>query len=437
MNRLALLLTFMSTSALASDNYTQDARALSAAALCGATNTTCQQAYISGAKTSAASKRVETTYRAIRAAEVPTPPPPPPAPPPSPPPPPGVIPTPGLDPVADGLDVASLLTPSWGAGAIPPSSAPDFLGAFRFICQPGQVLFDDPIVYPGQPGKSHLHQFFGNLGANANSTYASLRSSGNSSCMNTLNRSAYWMPAMLNGKGMVVSQDYVSIYYKRRPKTDPECTRAGKACVNLPRGLRYIFGYDMLNMGAPKTGGGYFNCQGTGSTPGHYASITEAAKFCPVGAQLGAVISAPECWNGVDLDSANHRSHMAYMVRDVNTGQPACPATHPYIVPQFTLGAWWTVDADLDRSGVWDGTFNGWHLSSDDMPGMPMKPGMTFHTDWFGAWNDAVLDMWHGGCIDGLLNCSGGDTGTGKQLKQGYPDKWTASPHLVPVPPHM
>jgi len=71
------------------------------------------------------------------------------------------------------------------------------------------------------------------------------------------------------------------------------------------------------------------------------------------------------------------------------------------------------------------------------MPGMPMKPGTSFHTDWFGAWNDSVLDMWHGGCIDGLLNCSGGDTGTGKQLKQGYPDKWTASPHLVPIPPHM
>lgn len=434
MNRLALLLTFMSTSALASDNYTQDARALSAAALCGATNTTCQQAYISGAKDgTAAYKRVLSTYKAIRAAEAVPPPAPPPAPPPPAPPPPDVIPTPGVDPVPDGLDVASLLTPSWGTGAIPQSAAPDVVGAFRLICQPGQVLFDDPIVYPGQPGKSHLHQFFGNLGANASSTYASLRSSGNSSCSNALNRSAYWMPAMLNGKGMVVSQDFVSIYYKRRPKTDPKCSTLGKACVNLPRGLRYIFGYDMLNPGASKTGGGYFNCQGKGATPGHYSSITEAAKFCPVGAQLGAIIASPPCWNGKDLDSPDHRSHMAYPANpnDVNS---ACPASHPYIVAQFTLGAWYSVDADLDRSGVWDGTFNSWHLSSDDMPGMPMKPGTTFHTDWFGAWNDSVLDMWHGGCIDGLLNCSGADLGNGKQLKQGYADKWVANPHLVAIP---
>lgn len=136
MNRLAILLTFMSTSALASDNYTQDARALSAAALCGATNVTCQQSYLTGAKdTTAAHKRVLSTYKAIRAAEVPVPPPPPPVPPPAPPPSPATIPTPGLAMVPDGLNVPALMTPSWGSGAIPASAAPDNVGAFRLICQ--------------------------------------------------------------------------------------------------------------------------------------------------------------------------------------------------------------------------------------------------------------------------------------------------------------
>ena len=32
---------------------------------------------------------------------------------------------------------------------------------------PGQLKADDPIVYPGQPGRSHLHQFFGNDAADA------------------------------------------------------------------------------------------------------------------------------------------------------------------------------------------------------------------------------------------------------------------------------
>ncbi|WP_197323377.1 DUF1996 domain-containing protein, partial [Staphylococcus haemolyticus] len=126
------------------------------------------------------------------------------------------------------------------------------MGAFRFLCTPSHNAYNDPIVYPGQTGKSHLHTFFGNTKADANSTYESLRTSGESTCNNLLNRSAYWIPALLNGQGKVVMPDYVSIYYKRRPSTDPVCQRQGKACIALPRGLRYVFGY---NMSTGKGGG--------------------------------------------------------------------------------------------------------------------------------------------------------------------------------------
>ena len=64
----AILLAFVSTAAVAAGNYTQDARDIAAAALCGATNVTCQTGYKTGATSTAASRRVETTYRAIRAA---------------------------------------------------------------------------------------------------------------------------------------------------------------------------------------------------------------------------------------------------------------------------------------------------------------------------------------------------------------------------------
>ena len=440
----ALILAFVSTSAIASSNYTQDARDMSAAALCGATNTSCQTGFKTGATVTAASKRLEAAYKAIRAAEVSPAPPPPapvPAPTPAPSPPPApppvidpAIPTTGLPMVADGLDVASLLVKSWGTGAIPPSAAPDVVGAFRLVCHASHISYDDPIVFPGQPGKSHLHQWFGNDLADANSTYESLRKTGNSTCGNALNRSAYWMPALLNGKGGVIRPDYVSIYYKRRPKTDPLCAKIGKACVDLPRGLRFIFGRNMLDMAALPTGSGYLNCDGPGAIPGHYPDIPTAAKNCPIGARLGAVISAPECWDGKNLDSADHRSHVAYS-RYIGQSYAQCDAAHPYVIPTFTLGAWWSVDADLDRSGTWDGTFNSWHFSSDNMPGMPMKPGTSFHTDWFGAWNDQVLATWHANCIDKMLNASGADLCDGTQLKQP-PDSWVAVPHVVPVPAH-
>lgn len=335
--------------------------------------------------------------------------------------------------IASNFDTAAALVPSWGTGEIPQSAAPDVVGAFRFICNPSHESRDDPIVFPGQPGKSHLHQFFGNTAADGNSTYQSLRTTGDSTCNNALNRSAYWMPAMLNGKGGVVRPDYVSIYYKRRPDTDPECQRMGKACVALPKGLRFVFGYDMIN-GSPKTGAGYYNCQGPTATSGHYADIVTAAKNCPVGNQLGAVINAPNCWDGRNLDSTDHRSHVAYPSYG-DWGYEKCPATHPYVIPGFTMGVWYTVDSDLDTSGTWDGSKPTWHLSSDEMPGMPMmRPGSTFHADWFGAWDDQVMGMWMDNCINKMLNCSGGDLGNGKQLKMFAGFKWQASPHVVPVP---
>lgn len=326
----------------------------------------------------------------------------------------------GLAKIESGINVADNLTRSWGTGEIPLADPTEVVGAFRFLCAPSHNAYDDPIVYPGQPGKSHLHTFFGNTLADANSTYESLRKTGDSSCNNLLNRSAYWVPAMMNGRGKVVMPDYVAIYYKRLPASSPVCQREGRACIALPRGLRYIFGY---NMSKPSDSNPFwFNCDGPGARSGMFANIAQAAKGCPAGARLGAVIHSPSCWNGTQLDSPDHRSHMAYPSYG-DWGYEKCPDTHPYVLPTFTLGAWYTTDASLDRSGNESADADTWYFTSDRMPNMPAAvPGTTFHTDWFGAWEDSILELWTANCIDKLLSCSGGDLGNGTQLKtiHGY-----------------
>jgi hypothetical protein len=315
---------------------------------------------------------------------------------------------------------------------LPSSAAPDVVGAFRFVCTAGQVLKDDPIVYPGQPGASHVHQFFGNTSANAHSTYQSLRAAGQSTCMSPLNRSAYWMPAMLDGKGSVVRPDHVTIYYKRRPISDPKCSLASGDpaaegnCVALPNGLRFVFGFDMLTGKSP-TGFLYFNCAGPSASPGHYPDLPTALANCPPGQgnRVGAVIRAPNCWDGKNLDSPNHRDHVAYHVRDRNTGINACPSTHSFVIPAFTMQTWWNV-AEGDDTSLWS-------LSSDSMrPELPK--GSTFHADWFGAWDNSIMAMWMDHCINKMLNCSDGDLGNGKKMKQFAGFSWTANPRLVPVP---
>lgn len=272
--------------------------------------------------------------------------------------------------------------------------------------------------------------FFGNTMADANSTYESLRTTGESTCNNKLNRSAYWMPAMMNGHGKVVLPQTITIYYKRWPDSDPVC-QTGKGCVALPRGLRYLFGRSMQGIG--KQDRVYFYCDG-GSTGAHFETLPEAAKVCPVGAKLIAKVTAPDCWDGVNLDSPDHRSHMSYGINVA--GRAACPSTHPYRIARFEIGAIYVVDETLDRSGDLSTSRPTWHFSSDRMEGMtPQIAGSTFHADWYGAWDDDALQAWTDHCINKKLNCSGGDLGNGQKLSTSEVARRNNEPLVVSIPP--
>lgn len=342
------------------------------------------------------------------------------------------IPLTGLDPIPSNFDIASYLRPSWGTGKIAPDNGIDPVGAFRFICGAGQVLSDDPVVFPGQPGKSHRHQFYGNTGIDAFSTYASIRSTGDSSCGDPLNRSGYWMPAMLDGKGNVVQPDYISIYYKRLPASNRGCNpitdvadKAQGICVPIPNAIRFIFGYDMVT-NTPRTGGNQFICVHDSKPVGTYATLSAlAAAGCPVGNQVETMISAPTCWDGKNVDSANHRDHVAYPSYG-SWGYLRCDAAHPYQMPRFQMSVFYTVAIGDDLTQ--------WHFSSDEMrPNLPH--GATFHADYFEGWDPTVKAMWTDNCINKHENCSGGDLGNGLQLKGASSPSygWTNPNHLVPV----
>lgn len=339
---------------------------------------------------------------------------------------------PQLNKVATNFSLSGTLQASWGTGNIPSEQpAIDPVGAFRFICKPSHLAYDDPIVFPGQKGRAHLHMFFGNTLADANSDYESLRTTGGSTCNNALNRSAYWIPALLNGRGQVLMPDLISIYYKRLPKSHPDC-QLGKGCIGLPRGLRFVFGRTMSGGSRDHS---YFGCDNPNAADtGRFDTLVEAAKVCPVGAKIGALVSAPACWNGTELDSPDHRSHMAHLIRD-NRGAEVCPASHPYRLPTFTLAAWFPVDETLDRSGNTSTDLATWHFSSDRMAGMPAQvSGMTFHADWYGAWDDDTMATWIANCIDKHLDCSGGDLGNGTQLTRSAEAAATI-PRFIAMPP--
>jgi hypothetical protein len=333
----------------------------------------------------------------------------------------------GITPIASEFDYNLSIEPS----VIPGENVGDTLSAFRFVCGAGQLRYDDPLRAFNQPGKSHLHQFYGNLDANSNSTYETLRAHGQTTCGDptkpAANRSAYWAPAVLDGNGHVVQPDMNVVYYKRYPKSSTQCndTRITQGCLALPFGLRYIFGRDLDHLSTTTAATSHFKWYCDNNT-GSFDNMRDALAVCSVGHHLVANLDAPTCWNGTQLDSPNHMSHLAYM-QDTHLGFPGCPSTHPYIIPEFALNIYYSIQAG--------DTTSTWSLSSDVMAPTE-KPGSTLHADWFGAWDPTVMMMWTDNCMDKHLNCNSGILGNGKELIGTYqPSYGQVNPnHLVPIP---
>jgi hypothetical protein len=310
------------------------------------------------------------------------------------------------------------------SAALAPSSA-DSYGVFRINCGAGPILRDDPVAHPNQPGVSHLQQFYGNRSATAYSTYASLRNAGDSTCMSPVDRSLYTIPAMFDGGGNMVRPDYVSLEFKS-PASDASCQASSGTggCIPFPNGLRFSFGFDQS---VPTAGGGNprFSCGGS-TASAEYDSLMEAAASCPNpgsgGDRLVASLDAPSCWDGKNLDSSDHRSHMAYPEEGLFGGSK-CPSTHPFQIPALSMSVRYTADENVSN----------WRFSSDETV-QGAKPGTTFRATWFGAWDNQVEGMWMQNCINKKLNCSSGNVGNGKAIRAGSGYVTTASPRLVPLP---
>ncbi len=347
----------------------------------------------------------------------------------------------GAPPLHADFDIQNGLQPSWGTGAIPGLYTQDRSeGAFRFTCGgEGKIAYDDPVVYPGQPGKSHLHQPWGDMKFDASITPASLAASAETNCNYTpysLNRSSYWEPALINDQGEVIQPDLVSVYYKRKTSSSSFCTPGSSnfmgTCIGLPNQIRFVFGWDANNPTAPVQGAGWY-C--TGGDQKHHPNLDEVfASGCQAGDTLVANTLAPNCWDGKHLDVADHRSHMAYGSYG-SWGYYKCPADHPYVIPQEENKAQFTVTPDMIGTNP-DGThYSRVKLSSDHMlPGA--KPGQTLHADYMESWVAEAKKLWLDNCIEKGLSCSGGDLGNGQQLIGAAKPKygWTNPNPREPIP---
>ena len=69
-------------------------------------------------------------------------------------------------------------------------------------------------------------------------------------------------------------------------------------------------------------------------------------RECPDG--LRAEVFFPSCWDGKNVDSQDHRSHMAYP-STMDNGD--CPASHPVRLPSLFFETIWNVNAVAGMGG--------------------------------------------------------------------------------------
>ena len=267
-------------------------------------------------------------------------------------------------------------------------------GAFRTRCDFSHMNNDDPVLFLNQPGKAHLHTFFGNTGANAFSTSSSLMNSGNSTCSGgILNRSSYWVPAMVdsrNGRPITPNDDRsqwnsdLEIYYKLGYQGV-----ANTQVRSFPEGLQMIAGNTATASGPTSGTQVDYWCEGAVGTDRTQNLKGPSIPRCTQGQVLVMHINFPQCWDGANLRSANGRSHMAY-----GTWGVGCPASHPVGLPSMAM---------FVRYRVQSGDSSSWRLASDSYSNGP--GGYSGHADYVFAWPNKRFDTVVNRCYRPLLDC--------------------------------
>jgi hypothetical protein len=261
------------------------------------------------------------------------------------------------------------------------------LGAFHANCPASHVAPDDPIVFPGDPGASHLHEFFGNRQTRAATVPRALRRRAATTCVRDdeagganarADSSAYWFPALFIGGDRVPATGDVAVYYTSGP-------RRFRQIKPFPPRLRMIAG-DASGRASRLVGATrvyVWRCAGTTLVP----STESSAPTCET-PDLRLDITFPDCWDGRRLDSRDHKSHMAYS-REAGPRR-VCPDSHPVLVPILKVGL-------------------RYHTTGGPTLKLASGPVDTAHGDFMNGWNQRELAKLVRRCLNTNKYCGGTD----------------------------
>lgn len=225
----------------------------------------------------------------------------------------------------------------------------------RTYCTASHYSYDDPILFPNQSNRAHLHMFWGNTSSDAFTTSYNVTRKGASSCEGGLNnRSSYWMPALFDSQSRVVLPEQIIIYYKSFVAQENR-----HKIQRVPQGLQMLASSSVLNADI---------------------NAVDNFKWTNKNGKLRLFLSFPSCVKTTNgradgqpvLSSSGGTSHLAYRVG------ANCPASHPYLIPTLSYAVVYDIPP-----------YSNWQLASDPSPS---QKGSTLHADYIAGWDFNTME---------------------------------------------
>jgi hypothetical protein len=269
--------------------------------------------------------------------------------------------------------------------ALAAASAPALADSPGWItkCAYSHTNNDDPIVYPGQPGRAHTHDFFGARTADAGSTYSSMVA-GPTTCGTPEDKAGYWAPALyrngtkINPAGSFNGEKVEQKFYYR------DGHYASAASVEpFPPNFKMVQGHMHARSIADANSRGAK--WGTKMWWGCSDNSVGGKQTSPPNCRSGILtlhVNFPSCWNGKTVNGDAVAAGNVKFPSDKK-----CPSTHPRRLPIVIQRLEWPVGTN--SSGI--------TLSS----GAPY----TAHADFWNTWEQSALSDLVTRCLNRNVNC--------------------------------
>ncbi|MFJ4466842.1 DUF1996 domain-containing protein [Streptomyces sp. NPDC089424] len=290
----------------------------------------------------------------------------------------------GNGPVAaDYADIASV-QPNVAA---PQQSEAASRGTFTTSCgvnAGGLFNSDNVIVAPGVTnGAHHFHDYIGNQSNDAFASDEDL-AAADTSCADQGDKSSYYWPVLRlqNGTqeqdaqspgggvegnaGEIVTPKEVTLTFEGSPLGE---------VTAMPRLLRIITGDAKAFVNGPGNANASWSCTGFEDR-----QLKDKYPLCPSGSDVVRTFRFQSCWDGSNIDSANHRTHVAFA--DASGTCPSGFRAIPQLVQRIVY--------DVDAPSLNDGGSTTPLFAVDSFPEQLHKP-VTDHGDFINVFDEDLM----------------------------------------------